>query len=360
MDITLTDSAPLHTFLSACAPLSKGPRRQDVLVQSLADAAIAATVSSGETTATTRIPAAENKGDVDAVAVPFDRLRAIVDKASGRGPTRIWTKPDATHADVSCGKSKWRIPLGPIEDAPSPATVPEGDRSEMGRTLIDDASIVAFAASKDAGRYAMNCVEVSVTDGRSAVVATDGKRLAVIERDVTGPDFRAPIDGNIVKLIASLRGKDQDIAMVAGDRTTTFDLGSVVVATATVSGDFPPWREVVPDVSGFASISVSRDAALDMLSQLSAIYSGIASAMILRGNGEELVATFRDPASGEGEARAPAEGPEFEDVGLNPDYLREGIAPCGEDVTMAVRDGRSAVVIESDGFRYVLMPIQIV
>jgi DNA polymerase-3 subunit beta len=106
-----------------------------------------------------------------------------------------------------------------------------------------------FAVSRDETRPALNGV-LWETEGESMVmVATDGHRMAKIERPNTrlsgvGGDLIIP--PKILDLVVKYAKDDQEIGVVFGDNHVIFDLGRLVLTSRLIEGPYPNYRQVIP------------------------------------------------------------------------------------------------------------------
>ena len=81
---------------------------------------------------------------------------------------------------------------------------------------------------------------------------TDGKRLAVVERKLPQ---NAEKDLSIIVPIKAIQElnrnlkADGELSLVLGNNQALFDLGSVVVISRLIEGEFPDYRQVIPPAS---------------------------------------------------------------------------------------------------------------
>lgn len=113
-----------------------------------------------------------------------------------------------------------------------------------GPALASAIAKVAYAASKDEGKYAMRGVQWDAKGGK--LVATDGKRLAVDELGGTADVPAALVPPKAMALVAKLCDGDVKVWLPKGNGLAYFASNGGSVSTRLVEGRFPPYADVVP------------------------------------------------------------------------------------------------------------------
>ena len=109
--------------------------------------------------------------------------------------------------------------------------------------------MTAFAVSHEESRYVLNGILVEITNNMVRMVATDGRRLAKIERPLVNTvskdvSFILPI-----KAVSEINRNLKDIGdviFVPGTSQVMFDINGVLIATRIIEGDFPNYTQVIP------------------------------------------------------------------------------------------------------------------
>ena len=109
--------------------------------------------------------------------------------------------------------------------------------------------MTAFAVSHEESRYVLNGILFEVTKDVLRLVATDGRRLARIERALVAPasketSFILPIKA-INEINRNLKDEG-DVIFVPGVSQVMFDINGVLIATRIIEGDFPNYTQIVP------------------------------------------------------------------------------------------------------------------
>src|SRR6202049_4699020 len=288
---------------------------------------------------------------------------------------------DNDWVELKCGRAKFKMMgLDPrsFPAMPSQAQAkPQGDARKAVKgdltfatrvlaTMIDN---TIFAVSPDEARYNRGGVLIeAASKGVARMVATDGHRLSMIEREAESFEM----EGNAIiprKGLAELRkllnqeGEEQVQLMLDG-QLAWLKRGATEVSMRLVEGEFPDYRGVIPKQSKYA-VAVGRDALLNAIKR-AAIFSneryhgvklGLASGT--------LTVSSTSPEMGEASETIDVDfnGEEFS-IGFNAAYLIQalGVMPQESDASLGLSDEVSPGVVTSQAdsqFTYVVMPMRL-
>ncbi len=223
-----------------------------------------------------------------------------------------------------------------------------------------------FAAGKEAARFVLNGVRVAASGDRLSFVATDGRRLAFLER---GFD-RGDSEGKPIEVIVGVKGlqhfdrvtasTEDPVEIALADRFIALRTKVAEVTARVMDGNFPEVSQIIPSETPHeAKIPVNTLAArLRQVSQFASIES---QAVVLTFKKGELGISA---AGGDGRADVKVnveyDGPE-ETIGFNPAYLMDALKVVdGERLTFSFSNRTAAAKITDDaGFMYVIMPVLI-
>ncbi len=119
------------------------------------------------------------------------------------------------------------------------------------RDLFEMIDQTIFAISDDETRYFMNGVYLERGDRSLTMVATDGRRLSMIERDVEQdiPEFEPVIiPAKFLSLLKKGGSGEGDISLTVTDTLLFASFGSVLMYTTLIKGQFPNYKRVIPAV----------------------------------------------------------------------------------------------------------------
>lgn len=160
---------------------------------------------------------------------------------------------EGARVKIECGSARFTLLSIAPEEYP---TIPglEGIETTRvdGSLLTDLIDHTLYATSTDETRYNLNGVLLEVLDdGRLRAVATDGHRMAQIDRAL--PEPLAFLDRKIIvprKGIAEIRklvdDLDESIEMGLGDNFLIVRRPGLVLSCRLIDGEFPDYRQVIP------------------------------------------------------------------------------------------------------------------
>ncbi len=274
-------------------------------------------------------------------------------------------------ASFVCGRSRTRIAGMSRESFPElpkmPATLAEIPISALA-TII---SKTVFAISTEESRFTLNGALLVLKPGGLVMVATDGHRLAMIEKtDLPGisGSYRALLPRKAMLELQKLAGDAEADAVVrfSGDENHLFfELGERLLLSRKLTGNFPDYERVLPKEQPL-SVVLNREefkGALERVAQFSDERSR--SVRVSAASGEVKIHSSVSE-TGESEESIPVtyDGPPVE-IGFNADYLLDFLRAVSEEqVTFLFKDPHSAGELRPGGdsaanYRYVIMPMRI-
>ncbi len=236
-----------------------------------------------------------------------------------------------------------------------------------------------FAISSEESRYTLNGALLVLKAESMAMVATDGHRLAHVERigeslEGMSGERKTLIPrkalGELQSLLASTSAatEAEDYVEFADDETTLyFRIGGRVLTSRKLTGQFPNYEAVLPrDNNKF--VIVRSDDLMGALQRVSQFADERSGAIKLRLEQNEL--RISSSSADAGESEDIIETPYNYDplvVGFNSSYLIDFIKAIGTagEVRLEFKDAQSAGQMrpedgnEEQKYRYILMPMRI-
>src|SRR6266481_3887342 len=290
------------------------------------------------------------------------------------------TSLDGDWVELKCGRAKFKMMgLDPrsFPAMPSQSTKDSGAaKKQLKAELAIPAAVLAqmidktiFAVSPDEARYNLSGVFVeSNAPGVVRMVATDGHRLAMIEREVPGFTMAT---GAIIprKGLAELRkildvGGEAEVRLSLEGQLAYLKRGATEVSMRLVEGEFPDYRGVIPKQSKY-KIAVKRDLLFAAIKRAAIFsserYHGVKFAL----SAGTLTVSSTSPETGEASESLDVDfkSEEFA-IGFNAAYVQQalGVIPQGADVELGLSDDVSPGVIRTDAdqqYTYVVMPMRL-
>jgi DNA polymerase-3 subunit beta len=227
----------------------------------------------------------------------------------------------------------------------------------------------AFAVSTDESRYVLNGIFISLKEGKMTLVATDGRRLALVDEEV---DLSEKSFGEFIvpaKAVNELTRLLQDKGSVEikfGENQASFSLQnengfSVLLITKLIEGNYPNYRQVIPGEAK-ERITLGREELQQALRRAEIMTSEKANSVKLAFGKNSLTITANSPDVGEARETLAInyKGKEMA-IAFNPRYVIDPLAALTEDeVFFELIDELSPGVIKVNGpFLYVVMPMRL-
>lgn len=304
-------------------------------------------------------------GGTDGVVVAPGRL--ITDIVRALEPGAVNLEADDDELRIASGRSHFTVRTHPAGDFPH-LPVPSGEVVTLAvQGLAEALRQVTRAASGEDSRPILTGVLMSAEADGLRLVATDSYRLAV--RDMKGVGVLAEGQKVLVpsralnELQRLLGSTDGEVSLRLGAHDVTFGIGSVVLTSRLIEGEFPNYRALIP--SDYPNrLIVGRDALLDAVRRVKLLARDATTPVriALRPTGIELTVITTDWGTAVEDVDAKYEGAEMT-VAFNPNYLIEGVeAIAGDEVALDTLDALKPATlrpIEGDEYLYLLMPVRV-
>ncbi|MEW6304841.1 MAG: DNA polymerase III subunit beta [Verrucomicrobiota bacterium] len=224
----------------------------------------------------------------------------------------------------------------------------------------------SFAISTDETRYVLNGIFFSFKEDKITSVATDGRRLALAEEEVS-----AGISGELIVPTKAINELNRlllakgDVEIKFTDNQVSFSLTddkghSTILISKLVEGTYPNYRQVIPAETK-ERIPLVREELLHALRRAEIMTSDKTNSVKLAFTKNNLAITANTPEVGEGRESI-AVNYKGNDIAIafNPAYLMDPLKALEVDeVFMELNDELSPGVLKINGpFLYVLMPMR--
>jgi DNA polymerase III, beta subunit len=227
----------------------------------------------------------------------------------------------------------------------------------------------SFSISTDESRYVLNGIFISLKDHKMTMVATDGRRLALVDEEV---DVSEQSQGEFIvpaKAVAELNRLLQEKGEVEiryTDNQASFTLKddkgfSVLIITKLIEGNYPNYRQVIPNEVK-ERVSLVREEFLHALKRAEIMTSEKSNSVKLTFGKNNLAITANSPEVGEARESLAVnyKGKEMA-IAFNPKYLIDPLnALTTDEVFIELIDELSPGVLKINGpFLYVVMPMRL-
>lgn len=227
----------------------------------------------------------------------------------------------------------------------------------------------SFAISTDESRYVLNGIFISLKEHKMTMVATDGRRLALVDEELDIPENSQGefiIPTKAVNELNRLLADKGEVEVKLGDNQVALTLKddkgfSILLISKLVEGNYPNYRQVIPGETK-ERIALPREELLAAVRRAQIMTSDKANSVKLAVSLNNLAITANSPEVGEARESMAInyKGREMA-IAFNPAYLVEPLNALAEDeVFLELIDELSPGVLKINGpFLYVVMPMRL-
>ena len=303
-----------------------------------------------------------------ASTVPVKKLFGIV-RELGNGEIDLEVD-DKNVCSIRSGASFYKINGLSADEFPPMPKFKEDKKVELPQEKVRGMmKKTSFAISTDESRYVLNGIFISLKDHKMTMVATDGRRLAMVDEEVdvsekSQGEFIAP--AKAVNELNRLLQDKGNVEIRYTDNQASFTLkdeknGSVLIVTKLIEGNYPNYRQVIP-TEVKERISLVREEFLHALKRAEIMTSDKSNSVKLTFGKNNLAITANSPEVGEARESIAInyKGKEMA-IAFNPKYMIDPLnALANDEVFIELIDELSPGVLKiNTAFLYVVMPMRL-
>ena len=310
--------------------------------------------------------------ETGSVTLPVKRLATIVREL----PSVDVTFDGAPNHQVklTSGGSTFKIMgIGKEEFPPLPEFGDEKAYTLEQSELISMLRSVSYAQSTDETRYILNGVYFNFRDEKLTLVATDGRRLALIAKEMEVPAASAGaiiLPAKTVSELNRLLDKGSKVKInfnerraafqIATDKDTSGLIDHVYLYSKVVEGNYPNYQQVVPKET-HQRIKLERELLLQCVHRAQLVCSEKSNSVKIKisSNLLEIFAASSDFGEAHESMAIGYSGPDLQ-VAFNPAFLMDPLKALTKDeVFFEVKDEVSPGVFKTpESFICVIMPVR--
>ncbi|HEX5413796.1 MAG TPA: DNA polymerase III subunit beta [Terriglobia bacterium] len=274
---------------------------------------------------------------------------------------------------VTCDRSSFKLVGMAKDNYPTLPTLPDSLVSLPAGVLSTMIKRTIFSISSEESRYTLNGALLILKPDNVAMVATDGHRLALIERDLEVAGLKNELRilipkkamAELQRLLAEADENSQ-VGLSKDDSHLYFSMGHRVLISRMLTGQFPNYEAVLPRENKLV-IEIDKDVLSTAVSRVALLADQRSRAVRLKlADGQMEISS----SSGEfGEAHEELEvgySGEPMQVGFNYEYLLDFLNVVDDEgkVRLELKDEQSAGQMRSGEektfrYRYVVMPMRV-
>ncbi len=298
-----------------------------------------------------------------ATTLPARRLAGIVRELP---VNEVSVEVDSKNAaSIRSGPSFFKI-LGLAKDEfPPLATFEDANEYKISQGVLKDGlRMTSYAISTDETRYVLNGIFCSFKGGALTLVATDGRRLAMVENDIEFPESRETeviIPTKAINELQRLLTDKGDVKISISESQVAFELNDNLLVSKLIEGNYPNYRQVIPEETK-ERIVLERETFLSTVNRISLLANEKSNSVKCIFGENKIDVTANSPEVGEASETMDVayKGPQFS-IAFNPDFLMAPLRNLDTDeVYLDLIDEMSPGVLKTEGsFLYVLMPMRV-
>lgn len=284
----------------------------------------------------------------------------------------FFKQTESNWVSITCGTSRFRIVGLPQEDFPALPEPKQDVTRVSGRALGKLISRTLFAISAEDSKYTLSGALLVMKPTSMVMVATDGHRLAYVEKPEELEDVADEVRVLVPKKAMSelLRlvedaNESEKIGFSRDENHLFFDMGQRLLVARVLVGQFPNYEAVIPRGND-RIFTVARDQIAAAIRRVALLADERAKTvkLVISAGKLEIAASHSDL----GEAHETLEveyGKEDIQIGFNYQYLLDFLSTAAEpEVSFELKDGESAAQLralpaEEFNYRYIVMPMRI-
>jgi DNA polymerase III subunit beta len=304
-----------------------------------------------------------------AFTVPARKFSEIIKELPSEAAIHVSLKKGQS-VNIEAGKSYFRLMGLAREDFPQLPEVPQsgaksGDSVKLPQKKLKNMiQLTSFAMSHDETRYVLNGILFSFKEKALKLVATDGRRLAIIQKDIPElgsmkKDFIIPTK-TIQELNRNL-GEEGDVTFHFKENQVLVNLGQIHITSRLIEGEYPNYEQVIPKKTK-EELNLNTQDFLQATRRASILTSQDSQSVKINIIKDRMIITKSTPDLGEAreELEVDYKGSEFV-IGFNPSFLIDVLKNLEEDnVKFSFVDPEKPAVIKSgDDYTYIVLPMQV-
>ncbi|MEI6350989.1 MAG: DNA polymerase III subunit beta [Verrucomicrobiota bacterium] len=268
-------------------------------------------------------------------------------------------------ASIRSGPSFFKINGLPEEEFPP---LPKFENAKTfnirQKDLRDGLKKTAYAISTDESRYVLNGILCSFKDNKLTLVATDGRRLALVDIELEFPrshEIEIIVPTKAVAELQRLLADDGELKLSIGENQVAFEINGTLLVSKLIEGNYPNYRQVIPGETK-ERVTLERELFLNAVHRVSLLASEKSNSvkLIFSKNNLEIAANTPEVGEAHESLAIPYKGKDFS-IAFNPEFLMAPLRNLPVDeVFLDLIDEMSPGVVRIQGpFLYVIMPMRI-
>lgn len=297
-----------------------------------------------------------------AITIPAKRFSDII-KEMPDGEILIHVKKN-NQIDIEGINCRFKLIGLPKDEFPKFPEFKDKEVIRIDQALLKEMiRLTSFAVSHEESRYVLNGVLMEIDENVIRIVATDGRRLAKIDKKLdkaVKKEFSVIIP---IKAIQEIGRNLQDeglVSIVMGTNQVLFDIDGTLIATRVIEGEFPNYNQVIPAPVN-NRIQMNTNELLSSIRRANLLSTPDFQAIKFEVFSDKMVVSKSTPDVGESREEIPVnyQGSEMV-VGFNPSFLIDVLKNIEqEQIDMELSGADKPAVMRLGDYLYLALPMRL-
>ena len=263
-------------------------------------------------------------------------------------------------------KASFRLKCIPADKFPAQQEVEEKQFVEFAqKDFIDMIHKTIYAISDDETRFFLNGVFFEKVEGQLNMVASDGRRLALITKNAEKVSGNFPgviIPPKILNIVRKNASGEGNLQFAITEKNIFIKLENRLFSSNLIEGKFPNYQKIIPEKNEH-KVLVKRKTLEESLKRVSILIENKTRSVLFQFGDKNLVISSEESEIGKAQEEIVCDysGPEIV-ITFNYFYLLEPLRVIeDETVELEFNDARRAVILRPQGnhsYFNIIMPLQ--
>lgn len=299
-----------------------------------------------------------------AISIPAKKINDIVKELPNK-EIHVSAKKN-NQIVIKCDKSTFKIMGLPKDEFPKVPEISNKNVLTIPQKLLKSMlNLTSFAVSKDESRYILTGILFIVTEKKLSLVATDGRRLAIVTKDIPKPcgfTKKVIVPVKAVSELLRILKDEGDIDVLFGENQMAFEIDDTILITRLIEGDYPNYEQVIPK-STQEKLKIGKENFYAAIKRASLFTTPDSQSIKLDILKNKIVVSKVSNDGGESREEMDC-GYAGEDltIGFNPGYLMDALKNISEEEIIfefAGADKRGVIRAEGSDYIYIVLPVRV-
>lgn len=297
-----------------------------------------------------------------AITIPAKRFGDIIRELPS-GDIIISVKKN-NQVDIEGRQCRFKLGGLPKDEFPKFPEFKDKEAIQIEQTTLKEMlRLTSFAVSHEESRHVLNGILIEISDNIIRIVATDGRRLAKIEKKLPAAikkEVAVIVPIKAVQEISRNLRDEGTLSLIIGANQVLFNINDVLIATRIIEGEFPNYNQVIPKPAK-NRITMNTQDVLSSIRRANLLSTPDFQAVKFEIFTNKLVISKSTPDVGESREVIPVEydGEEMM-VGFNPQLLIDFLKNINdEQVHMEILGTDKPAVMRLQDYLYLALPMRI-